>query len=123
MSVKLGFIFIFLIFLLVKHRQIQPNIIQIIRLRIGHAITPEYLYRIGFRNDPFCDCGSDEVGDINHYYLGCSNKKVKIDRFLKSSKLILQLPINMEIILYKMLVNPRFLSNWSLNLYLVLKKL
>ena len=77
-------------------------------LRIGHAITPEYLYRICFRNDPFCDCGSDDVGDINHYYLGCSNKKDKIDRFLKSSKLILQLPINMEIILYKMFDNPDF---------------
>ena len=39
--------------------------VQIVSLRIGLAITPEYLYRIDFRNDPFCDCGSDEVGDIN----------------------------------------------------------
>ena len=35
-------------------------------------------------------------------------KKDKIDRFLKSSKLILEFAINMEIILYKMFDNPDF---------------
>ena len=34
-----------------------------------------YLGLVSEMTPSFCDCGSDEVGEINHYYLGCSNKK------------------------------------------------
>lgn len=79
--------------------------VQLIRLRIGHAITPEYLHRIGLKSDPFCECEFGRVGDINHIYLGCSKHKDKIERFLTSTKLILELPINMQIVLDKIFNN------------------
>lgn len=43
----------------------------IIRLVTGYAYTGYYLYRIGVRNSPACECGS-KIQDINHIFLSCN---------------------------------------------------
>ena len=43
----------------------------LIRLRIGDAATPKHLFKIKMKENPFCDCGENIVGDRNHITLGC----------------------------------------------------
>ena len=49
--------------------------VNIILLRLGHAIKPAYRHRIGRRDNPYCSCDSISIGDINHVLLGCERQK------------------------------------------------
>lgn len=77
--------------------------IQIIRLRLGHSLTPEYLHRIGVRETPFCSCG--DLGDLNHCYLGCSLLREKLNRLLLSVDRSLELPTDIRCLLLFMFDN------------------
>lgn len=43
----------------------------IIRLIAGYSYTGHYLYRLGLRDSPACECGYEDQ-DINHIYLQCN---------------------------------------------------
>lgn len=73
-------------------------ITTIIRLRMGTAQTPCYLYKINASNSPNCVCG--EVGSINHMLLACHNKTLEIDRFYKTlSDLKVHFPTKIELLI------------------------
>ena len=40
--------------------------VHINRLRNGHSVTPEYLYKFGLRDHPYCECDETAIGDVNH---------------------------------------------------------
>ena len=48
---------------------------------LTHPATPKYLFKIKMKENPFCDCGENIVGDLNHITLGC--KLIKIILFTK----------------------------------------
>lgn len=48
----------------------RRHITTIIRLKTGHCHTPTHLFRIGIKEDPFCQCG--EVGTLTHYLFECT---------------------------------------------------
>ena len=72
---------------------------QITRLRIGHALTPAYLNKIGIREDPFCNCDHSSYGDINHIYLGGNRNVEKINRIYLEISEEIAFPTNMNILL------------------------
>lgn len=47
----------------------RRHITTIIRIRTGHSLTPLHMFKIGIRDNPFCECG--QVGGINHVILEC----------------------------------------------------
>ena len=70
----------------------------IIRLRMGPAQTPNYLYKIKQQEHPNCSCGED--GNIDHYLLGCTQHKNNTDIFYNNiTRLKIPLPINSSFIL------------------------
>ena len=73
----------------------------IFRLRSGHAPTPSHLHRLGVRDSPFCVCGSENIGDIDHIYLNCNRYKNKIGKCyanITNEKIVL--PTRMTILLH-----------------------
>ncbi|XP_050315318.1 uncharacterized protein LOC126749671 [Anthonomus grandis grandis] len=47
----------------------RKYITTIIRLRTGHCLTKEHLYKLKIKDNPYCECGS--VEDLNHLFLEC----------------------------------------------------
>ncbi len=57
----------------------------IFRLKTGHAIYPAHQYKIGLRENPFCECSSDnQIADLNHIFFNC-NKYNQQQLFLRNS--------------------------------------
>lgn len=54
----------------------RRHITTIIRMRVGHCLTPAYLYRINRRESPDCDCG--EEGTLQHILLDCPLSNISI---------------------------------------------
>lgn len=78
---------------------------QVTRLRLGHVICPQYLFRIKLRENPYCDCDFLSIGDANHIYLSCKKNKCTIDRFLREISSFIPLPTYLSIILQNMFDN------------------
>ena len=71
---------------------------SITRLRIGHGLFPEHMFRMGLLETPLCNCG--EVGTLEHIFFNCADlNNIRIS-FLKSlSKAGYQPPFNLVSIL------------------------
>lgn len=61
------------------------------RIRSGHIPTPEFLFKIGKKEDPLCECG--QKGDLDHLFFQCQLARVHTDKLLsKLVKLNVPLP-------------------------------
>uniref|UniRef100_A0A8D8W2N3 Uncharacterized protein n=1 Tax=Cacopsylla melanoneura TaxID=428564 RepID=A0A8D8W2N3_9HEMI len=68
------------------------------RLRIGHALCPVYLNKIGIKDSPNCECGL--YGDLNHVILGCKLRIGRDSFFNELLPHISTLPVNVEFLVF-----------------------
>lgn len=47
----------------------RRHITTIIRMRTGHCLTKSHLYRMGLKEDAYCECG--QIEDLNHIFFEC----------------------------------------------------
>lgn len=91
-----------------KHPYIdRRHITTIIRMRSGHCLVGEHLYKIGVRDDPNCECGMSE--NINHLLFECPISKIpNFDLYEELMNLDQKIPISCQTILADM--NPDIIN-------------
>ena len=76
----------------------RRHITTIIRMRTGHCLTNEFLYKINAKDSPRCECGSIE--NLNHIYFECPiNTVAHLDLYKECIKLRFPPPITIYSIL------------------------
>lgn len=81
------------------HSESNRSLIKVMnRVRSNHALTPQYKYKIGIAEEPYCSCG--EVGDLQHYLLECSQNNQHIELlFTQLGTIGVTQPINLNYLL------------------------
>lgn len=78
----------------------RRHITTIIRMRTGHCLTGEMLYKFKIADTPFCDCG--QIDNLNHIFFECPINKIHMfDLYEKFSELQFPSPITIGSILAK----------------------
>lgn len=68
----------------------------LIRLRLGHVCSPEFLHKIKIKDDPLCGCRKD-IGSIDHIFFNCPHNNFDMYEELVKSKT--ELPTNARTLL------------------------
>ncbi|XP_072401656.1 uncharacterized protein [Diabrotica undecimpunctata] len=64
----------------------RRHLTTIIRMRTAHCSSPLHLFRIGVKDDPYCECG--QVGGLNHILLECRlNQNPHFDLYAELAKI------------------------------------
>lgn len=78
----------------------RRHITTLIRMRTGHCLTKNHLYKIKVKEDPFCECGS--VEDLNHIFLECPiNFLFNLDLYQKFIEMNFPTPLSIFTVLSK----------------------
>lgn len=76
----------------------RRHITTIIRMRTGHCLTTSHLYRIGIKEDPYCECG--QVEDLEHIFLTCPINRIPgHDMYEEFRKTGITPPLNIKTVL------------------------
>ena len=93
------------------YNEINRNFIRTLsRLRSQHALYPKHKKKIGVQNVENCECG--EMGDLDHYILGCSKHRLFLRTVYQALDNMAQLPFNIN----------SLLSSGNMQIYRVLYK-
>lgn len=67
-------------------------------MRTGHCLTTSHLYRIGIKEDPYCECG--QVEDLEHIFLTCPINRIPgHDMYEEFRKTGITPPLNIKTVL------------------------
>lgn len=71
----------------------RRHLTSIIRMRTGHCSSPQHLFRLRAKDDPFCECG--QLGNLEHIIFTCPiNEYPAEDIYWKFFKPGLSIPLN-----------------------------